>query len=454
MHTPTPYEVVPPPYVKPFTEYLRANGYYCTNNYKTDYQFEAPFTSWDDNGHTAHWRNRGKDQPFFAVFNLMATHESGMWRPFQTLITNPDDVTLPPYLPDTAKSRQVLALHYDNLELNDRGVGRLLRELEEDGLKDNTVVIIWSDHGEGLPRHKRWLYDSGTRVPLIVRWPGRIEPGTTNEQLVSMIDLGPTVLQLAGVPVPKHMQGQAFLSVNSVHAAPRKYVFAARDRHDEGYDMVRSIRDSRYKYIRNYYMEKPYFDWVPYGHHHGMMQEVWRLYALGELNSLQKTLIEGCRPPEELYDCENDPHEITNLAQDPNYSTILARLSDDLDSWRSGVGDMGDIPESIIANRMWPGGIQPITAEVQFVPIAEGLPGTEDVPVGGDYELKAPAVLMLYCGTQGASIAYTFDSDEHPHWCLYTSPIVLPKSHTLVRAKAVRIGYHCSKEAQVKFTCT
>ncbi|AZN39366.1 sulfatase-like hydrolase/transferase [Paenibacillus albus] len=455
-YTPTPYEVVPPPYVKTFTEYLRANGYYCTNNEKTDYQFTAPITAWDDNGRTAHWRNRGDGQPFFAVFNLMNTHESGMWRTYDSLSTNPVAVSLPPYLPDTQKSREVLALHYDNIKLNDNRVGELLQQLEEDGLKDNTTVFIWSDHGEGLPRHKRWLYDSGIRVPLIIRWPGRIEPGTTNEQLVSMIDLGPTVLQLAEVPVPMHMQGQPFLKANAEVMPERKYVYAARDRHDEGYDMVRAVRDRQYKYIRNFYIEKPYFEWVPYGHYHGIMQEMWRLYALGELNPLQKALITGGRPPEELYDCVNDPHEIHNLAGDSNYSEVLTRLSGELDRWRTRVGDMGEIPEAQMANTMWPNGIQPVTAPVQFVPIAEGFPGTEDVPRGSEYIIKAPALLLLYCGTQGASIAYTLDDGEHPQWSLYTSPIIMAKGKgtTVVRAKAIRIGYQCSEESLVTIRCT
>lgn len=454
-HTPTPYEVVPPPYVKTFTEYLRASGYYCANNEKTDYQFKAPITAWDENGNNAHWRNRPQlEQPFFAVFNLMATHESGMWRSYETLTTQPDDVSLPPYLPDTQKSREVLARHYDNLEQNDKRVGELLLQLEEDGLEDNTIVFIWSDHGEGLPRHKRWLYDSGIHVPLIVRWPGRLEAGTMTDQLVSMIDLGPTVLMLAGLPVPKHMQGHAFLTANATEKPPeRSYVFAARDRHDEGYDMVRAVRDGRYKYIRNFYPEKSYFDWVPYGHHHGMMQEMWRLYALGELNSIQKRLVSGSRPPEELYDCQNDPHEIHNLADDPNYREVLARLSGELDQWRVRAGDMGEIPEAQMANMMWPSGIQPVTAQVQFVPIADGFPGTEDVTAGRVYDFSAPVLLMLYCGTQGASIVYSMDEGEHPRWSLYTSPIVLNEGTSTVRARAIRIGYRESEEARVAIHC-
>ena len=242
---PTPYSGVPPHYVKTFTEYLRASGYFCTNNQKTDYQFTPPFTAWDELGGHGHWRNRESlDQPFFAVFNPTLTHESGMWdeefrradRPFMgtgrsaDLETNPDDVELPPYLPDTEPCRVALARHYDNLARSDRIVGDILEQLKEDGLAENTVVFIWSDHGEGLPRGKRWPYDRGINVPLIVRWPGTIEAAQVSSDLVSMIDLGPTLLSIAGVPVPRHMQGWPFLGENAV---PREYVYAARDRHDD-----------------------------------------------------------------------------------------------------------------------------------------------------------------------------------------------------------------------------
>lgn len=160
---PTPYSAVPPPYVKTFTEYLRGAGYYCTNNSKTDYQFTPPITAWDDNSNQGHWRNRAEGQPFFSVFNPIITHESGMWENEERpLITNIDDVELPPYLPDTPKARAALARQYDNLATADTRVGKLLDQLEEDGLAENTIVFLWSDHGEGLPRGKRWPYDAGS----------------------------------------------------------------------------------------------------------------------------------------------------------------------------------------------------------------------------------------------------------------------------------------------------
>ena len=254
---PGSYEVVIPHYAKLLPEYLRGAGYFCTNNEKTDYQFKAPFTAWDENGGQAHWRNRpDKDQPFFAVFNPVYTHESKMWESDEALVTNPDDVTLPPYLPDTPEARRALARHYDNIERDDNRVGELLAQLEADGLADNTIVVIWSDHGEGLPRAKRWPYDAGIRIPFIVRWPGQLEAGSVNEKLVSLVDLAPTMLHLAGVPLPRHLHGEDFLG----EAPHREFIFAHRDRHDQSYDMVRAARDVQFKYIRPFRAAKTVSD--------------------------------------------------------------------------------------------------------------------------------------------------------------------------------------------------
>ncbi len=446
---PTPYHVVPPPYVKAFPEYLRAAGYYCTNNVKTDYQFAPPLTAWDECSTEAHWRHREHpDQPFFAVFNFTVTHESGMWpQEGRLLQTDPAAVSLPPYLPDTPKTRAALAQHYDNLALADQRVGELLRQLEEDGLADRTIVFLWSDHGEGLPRAKRWLYDAGIRVPLIVRWPGQLEPGSVCDDLVSLIDLGPTVLSLAGLEVPAHLQGQPFLGP---HARRREYVYAARDRHDEAYDMVRAVRDRRFKYIRNYHPEKPYLLWIPYSFRHPIAQEMWRLYAEGGLEEgPQQLMFRPHRPVEELYDCASDPYEIRNLAADPAYREVLLRLRGELDRWRREVGDLGEIPEEQMVRQMWPGGVQPQTAPPVFIPITPDHPGLEPAAEGGTF--RGPVLVLLHCPTQGASIAYTTDPGERPRWRLYTGPLRLPAGTTTLRAKAVRIGYRDSEERAAVF---
>jgi len=444
---PTPYSAVVPHYVKCFPEYLRAAGYYCTNNAKTDYQFDPPFTAWDELGREAHWRNRpDPDQPFFAVFNPGRTHESGMWPAEDEDITfDPADIELPPYFPDTPKVRRAMARMYTNIEHNDRRLGELLGQLEEDGLAENTVVFHWSDHGP-LPRGKRWPYDAGIHVPMIVRWPGRIEPGTESEDLVSTIDLGPTVLALAGLDVPAHMQGRPFIGPKA--GPPRDYVFATRDRHDTAYDMVRAVRDKRFKYIRNYRPDLPYLLWIPYRNRHPILQEMWRLHLADELTGPQRLMFRRSRPVEELYDTASDLHEINNLADDPAYQGVLERLRRALDDWRREVGDWGEVPESEMVQRWYPGGRQPRTASPVFIPICTDSPGIEAAS-GGPF--TAPAILQLHCATQGASMAYAFESNGEPRWTLYTGPIRLPVGETTVRAKAIRIGYRESPIAAASF---
>jgi len=446
---PTPYSAVPPPYVKTFTEYLRAAGYYCTNNSKTDYQFATPVTAWDECGRKAHYRHRpDKDQPFFAVFNFTSTHESRNWPDPEE--TEPSGVEVPPYYPDTLTVRKDIARLYDNIAKMDQQAGETLKQLQEEGLADNTIVFFWSDHGDGLPRAKRWLYDSGTHVPMIIRWPGRIEPGSVNEDLVSSIDLGPTVLSLAGVNVPAHMQGRPFLGAQK--KPPRQYVFSARDRFDESYDMVRSVRDKKYRYVRNYYPEKPYVLWVPYRNRGPTMQEMLRLYAEDKLEGPQKLWFTSSRPPEELYDCDADPHQINNLADDPDYKGVLERMRGVLDKWRRRTEDMGDIPEFEMVNRWWPGGKQPQTAAPRFVPNAESNRGRSLSENGGTF--AAPVTVSMYCPTQGASIAYKTSAEKNARWLLYSGPIRLLHGHTMIRAKAIRYGYKESKEVAAEFVVT
>ena len=445
---PTPYSAVVPHYVKCFTEYLRAAGYYCTNNVKTDYQFDPPLTAWDELSKEGHWRNRADpEQPFFSVFNPTQTHESGMWPEVCPEITfDPDEIVLPPYFPDTPKVREAMARMYTNIEYNDGILGDLLGQLEEDGLAEDTIVFHWSDHGP-LPRGKRWPYDSGIHVPMIVRWPGSLEPGGVREELVSTIDLGPTVLSLAGLGIPRYMQGQAFLGAQA--AEPRKFVYASRDRYDESYDMTRAVRDKRFKYIRHYLPGKPYLIWNPYLNRHPIMQEMWRLHMAGELSGPQLLMFRP-RPVEELYDTLQDPYEINNLAGAAAYGEELVRLRRALNAWIDEVGDMGEIPESEMVRRWYQDGRKPETAPPIFIPICEESPGQEAAPEGGSY--KAPVLLQLHCATQGASIAYTLEEGDDPRWLLYTRPLPLKPGHTIVRARAIRIGYEESRESAATFS--
>jgi arylsulfatase A-like enzyme len=445
---PTPYSAVVPHYVKCFTEYLRAEGYYCTNNAKCDYQFAPPSTAWDELGNEAHWRNRpDPKQPFFSVFNPTRTHESGMWPEKCPDITfDPNQIEPPPYFPDTPKVREAMARMYTNIEYVDGILGDLLGQLEEDGLSETTVVFNWSDHGP-LPRGKRWPYDSGIHVPMIVRWPGRIEPGGISDRLISTIDLCPTVLSIAGITIPHHIQGRAFLGPQA--ASPRDYVYASRDRYDESYDMIRAVRDKRFKYIRHYRPELPYLLWIPYRNRHPILQEMWRLHAEGELTGPQRLMFQPNRPLVELYDTVDDPHEIRNLASDPAYSNELSRLSGALDAWIQEVGDMGEIPEQEMVRRWYPDGSQPETAPPVFIPICDESPGVEAAPEGGAF--TAPVLLQIHCATQGASIGYALEQGADERWLLYSKPLRLPVGSTTLRARAVRIGYKESGVTTAQF---
>jgi uncharacterized sulfatase len=453
-------KAVPPVGVKAFTEYLRAAGYYCTNNSKTDYNFEAPpnhrppATVWDETSDTAHWRNRpDQSQPFFAVFNFVVSHESQVRVSDEVYKRNtarlkpeefhdPAKARLPPYYPDTPLVRKDWARYYDNITATDYLVADVLRQLEEDGLAENTIVFFWGDHGRGLPRGKRWLYDSGLRVPLIVRWPGQIKPGTTNDELVSLFDLGPTALSLAGVPVPAHMQAQAILGPQK--KTLRQFAFAHRDRMDEAYDMMRSVMGKQYHYIRNFHPDRPYAQHIEYMEEMPIMKEWRRTYkdhmnALDPnygkaLNAAQLAFMAAAKPPEELYDVKADPHEIHNLANAPQHQATLKQMRAALEQWQKESKDLGLAPELELRERMRPGGVWQRVATPTLSQTAAG----ETVKV------------KLACATEGSSIAYTTDSGRQPHWLLYTGELALKRGTTL-RFKACRLGYLDSQELVEKF---
>jgi arylsulfatase A-like enzyme len=452
---PGPYLAVPPFYVKAFPEYLRAAGYYTTNRAKTDYQFGVPFTIWDDLGPGAHWRNRrDRDQPFFSVFNIEVTHESQIFptspaRKSKPLVTNPAAIQVPPYYPDTPAIREELARMYDNIADMDSQVGAILKQLDEDGLTDNTIVFYWSDHGDGVPRSKRSLYDSGLRVPLMVRLPKRFMAGTTpgsvNDQLVSAIDLAPTVLALAGVEIPTHLHGRVLVGPRA--AGTPEFVFAARDRMDIEYDMMRSVRDRRFLYIRNFEPELPYAGHIIYRNQSAIMQEWLRLQAERSLVGSPALWMRNNRPAEELYDTVADPHQIRNLSAEPAHRPTLERMRQAVAGWMTRIGDQGLINEAEMIQRMWPGGVQPETAQPYIVPRR-----TTDAPARhASMTIDSPMEVVIYVPTQGASIGYTTDSGPDAQWRLYTGPILVNGPMTL-RAKAIRYGYKESGETRTVFT--
>ncbi|WP_436925565.1 sulfatase-like hydrolase/transferase [Halosimplex amylolyticum] len=459
---PTPYEAVPPHYVTAVPEFFRGAGYYCTLDEKADYQFGTPFTMWDHHGDGAGWWDdaRDPDQPFFAMFTNGVTHESGQWDPTEPGTddqfggavadpdTDPDAVDVPPSLPDTEETRTAIARQYDNVARSDQWVGDLLDRLDADGLAADTIVVLWSDHGEGLPRSKRWPYDGGIHVPLIVRWPGEVDGGGVDGRLVSMMDLGPTTMAACGLDVPQYVGGRRFLGPD---ADEREYVFATRDRYDESYDMVRAVRDHRFKYVRHYRPGTPYRQWIPFRNRHPVMRQILERAAADELEGPEQWF-DARRPAEELYDLRADPHEVDNLAGDSEYSDTLQRFRDALDEWRDRVDDAGDTAEAEMVHDRYRGEEQPETAAPRFVVNAPDHDEREARTDG--LSLEAPATLSLYCATQGASVAYAFSEDpvdddgSDPQWTLYTGPVELPEGETTVRAKAVRYGFEES-EAQV-----
>ncbi len=425
---PPAYSIVPPPNVRAFPEYLRAVSYYTTNNEKTDYQFEAPPTVWNAVSTKAHWRNRPTpDTPFFAVFNSLVTHESQVWaRSKLPLRVDPARIRVPPYYPDTKTVRQDMARFFSNIRDMDDWVGDLLGQLETDGLLDKTIIFFWSDHGDGLPFVKREIYDRGLRVPLIVRFPGPggSGAGTVRTDLISMIDLAPTVLSLAGIPTPKPMQGRAFLGKYAVKT-PRTYVFAARDRLDELYDRVRAVHDGRYQYIRNFHPDKPLYMDLAYRKQQPMMAELLRLRDKGQLNAIQMQWFRPTKPAEELYDLQTDPYQLTNLADQPAMTSHLKRLRQQLDTWLTDTHDLGNIPEKELINQWWQGRNQPpVTANPQ-------------ITQSGNH-------LQISCATPGASIAYKL-TNQSADWQVYTQSIRV-SSPMSVTAIARRIGYGLSAE--------
>ena len=235
-----PYEAMPSADVKMHSEYLRRAGYYCSNNPKEDYQFNKTLTAWDESSREAHWRNKKEGQPFFAIFNFQVCHESQIWRRAEdSLWVDADlEVPIPPYLPDNEVGQRDMRRMYSNILEMDHQVGEILRQLEEDGYLDNTIIFWYGDHGGPLPRQKRLLYESGVKVPLIIRYPDKARAGEIDDRLVSFIDFKPTILSLAGIEPPAYLDGRAFAGEFEA-PSKRKYIHGAADRFDAQYDQIR-----------------------------------------------------------------------------------------------------------------------------------------------------------------------------------------------------------------------
>ncbi|MFY8328147.1 sulfatase-like hydrolase/transferase [Pseudoalteromonas sp. ZZD1] len=450
------YEAIPPVGAKMLSQYLREEGYYTTNNLKTDYQFKAPKGAWDESGPYAHWRNRKIGQPFYAVVNFTTTHESGLFEPYgfrkiesrhyfsdnrdkiaklpqhhavksseaNTAIHIPKniDFPIPPYLPDTPLVRRDFWKMYNNLAETDKQIAAVLEQLKDDGLYDNTIIMFYSDHGGPLPRQKRLVYDSGLKVPFIIRYPNGEHAGTKDDQLVSFVDFAPTLLNLAGIDKPAHMQGRNFLGKQQT--AKREYIHAAADRFDGFTDVIRAVRNKRFKYIRNYRPEQGYYLPVAYREKIPTMQELLRLRDADQLTPAQALWFRGKKDPEELFDLINDPHEVNNIIDDPRYKKVVTDLSAEMDRWLNEINDDPRIPESQLIKELWSGSSsKPVTKKPNF-------------------KIKNE-MLYISSSTPGAVISYQLD--ESQNWQLYKQPIPVSKGVSL-KVVAHRVGY---KESEV-----
>ena len=418
------YEVVPPTHVKPFTEILRTKGYYCANNFKCDYQFNAPFTAWDEVSSTVSYRDAPKDKPFFYVWNTLLTHESRIWeRSNQPLTVNPEDIIIPSYFPDIPEVRNDIARKYSNIEAMDKKVGELMNQLEEDGMLDNTIIMFWSDHGGNLLRQKRAVGNSGLNVPLIIRYPNKMDAGKVDERIVSLMDLGPTVLSLLNIEPPKHYDGKAI--AGPYEDDSREYAFGTADRFDESTDMQRSVLDGRYVYVKNFLPELPLIYRNKYRERITMNSKLIQMDSFNMLEGDAAYIFMKTKPVEEFYDLANDPYEVHNIIDNPKYSKRINDFRAALENWQKEINDQGFIAENKLVKSFWPNMIQPKTENVDFKIGDDGL-----------YELTTL--------TNGASIGYQIDEKIGTNsWSLYHEPIRIGDKQKIV-ARAIRIGYKAS----------
>lgn len=345
-----------PAYMRFYSSYLRDAGYACFNNSKTDYNQPMQKDGWDLSSREAHYKNReDKNQPFFQIYNIGISHEGRIHKREADLKHDPAKVKLPPYHPDTEELRKDWAQYYDRVQQMDEQIGKHLAELEESGEAENTIVFYYSDHGGVVARSKRFLYDSGTRVPFIVRFPKKYRhlapsaTGSKTDRLISFVDFGPTLLSLIGIPAPEHMQGEAFMGEYAKQ--PREYVYLYRGRMDERYDMVRGVRDKQFRYLRCFMPHRPDGQHLSYLWRAAGVRSWEAEYRAGRCDKFQRQFFEK-RPAEMLFDTHADPHEVNNLSTNPEYSDVLERMRNELFKWMREIRDTGIMPEPMMIERI------------------------------------------------------------------------------------------------------
>ncbi|MDC1180493.1 sulfatase [Flavobacteriaceae bacterium] len=417
------YEVVTPTNIKAFTEYLRNENYYCINNNKCDYQFNSPFTAWDEVSGNISYKDRPKNTPFFYVKNLMVTHESRIWlRKNEPITVNKDILKIPAYYPDIPEVRNDIAIKYSNIQEMDRQVGEIISDLEKNDLLDKTIIFFWSDHGGNLLRQKRAVGNSGLKVPLIIRFPDGYRSGEVDNRIVSLMDLGPTTMSLLGIKPPSFLDGKAFLG--KYKTKPRNYAFGSADRFDESTDMQRSVIDGRFVYIKNFMPELPLIYRNKYREQISMNKKIIQMDRDDELIGDSKYIFMKSKQDEELYDLKFDPYEVDNIANNPDYKDKLIELRNALNTWQYEIDDKGFINESELINEFWPNMIQPITKPVEIT--------------------VSDNVISLKCETKGASIGYQIGAQiGSQNWKLYNKPFDLSSNQKLA-TRAIKIGYKAS----------
>lgn len=358
--------------VRVLTDWLRPAGYFTSNlrdltgdpeerflrgTGKTDWNFHYEGRPFDGD----RWSELAAHQPFYAQVNFSETHRGGAWNSAHEHIDTPADpaqVVFPPYYPDHQITRDDWAQYLNAVMALDKKVGEVLAALERDGLAENTVVVFFGDHGRAMLRGKQWPYDSGLHVPLIVRWPrGLATPegyraGTVDERLVSILDVSATTLSLAGVERPERMQGRILYGPHA--DPPRRYVFGGRDRGDETALRIRTVRDERFRYLRNYHPERPFLQLNRYKEwSYPVLALMRELHARGQLDPLQAVLLAPSRPAEELYDVQADPYETQNLVGSEEHRADLDRLRAALDGWIEEADDQGRFPEPPEVLEFW-----------------------------------------------------------------------------------------------------
>ena len=330
--------------IKTFPHILRENGYYTYNKSKGDYNFIINDSTWTSYRSEIDLKEINK--PLFAVYNFDITHESRMWsRDKEKLVVNPNDIKfIPPVFPDDSIVRHSMAVNYSNLYEMDKQVGELIKNLKNEGLYENSYIFFYSDHGGPFPRHKRAIYETGTKVPFFVKLPKGNKENVDINQLLSFVDLAPTVLSLAGIDIPGEYQGLAFLG-KFKSKKNREYLFTSSDRFDENPDRIRAVRNKKFKYIRNYFPENSHALDVEYRTQMALMRHLTSLNLQNKLSEKYNLWFRVPKLAEELYDLELDPFELNNLSNETKYDKELKNLSQVLDNWLEEIDDLGRIPE-------------------------------------------------------------------------------------------------------------